>query len=369
MTARAKVIQFPEVQSPEFMGSTTESAPVTPLTPLHAGEFSFGELPQVSAEIDEDHLDQISAGRTGNVRWQIVEHRVEDGTKQGTRFQVAHLEPKKRKTDIVLTTGTCWGTQIPGYNMHRALSVAKLGMPVRLIGPEINTSIPLPQSAFNALTYMQYDDQGPEGFGDPKYAVLEGFSRKAMILFGMNAYAAQFGRIPFYNDSTDPCLAKHIKDLSFREYMGMASYVRNEVVGGAGLIGDILRDSRRRRHYLPTVDVSLQGAGQLVRTGLPLFNGDAGLLAFHTPTDMHMLLRFLKGSMPNQRWVYKSILEGRPNIYYDDKNEVHSGGAKRETIEELAQRMSGLVLQLAAKVKPEEIDYSLVYTEATKAAA
>ena len=128
-----------------------------------------------------------------------------------------------------------------------------------------------------------------------------------------------------------------------------------------------MKDRNRIRHYNKTVDISPHGAAKLIRTGLPLFSGDTGRMAHFSPRDMRMHIRFLNQSLPNQKHIFTEILAGRPNIYYDDREGVHTGGAERATIEHLALRMSGVIWQLSSKVKPEDIDYDFVHQTAIHA--
>jgi hypothetical protein len=330
--------------------ATAESAEITYLKQ---------PLPQYDNSVKLLDIDTFESGSGNYGAWQKEVWEMEDGT----RYKVCRIEPACRKTNVALASGTPWGTQIEGFNMHSAIEASRLGIPQIIIGPEMNASIPLSLSAYNQLQILNHIERS--GFSEPKVSILKGFSRQAMIIFGMLAYAPNDERSVLYADSTDPCLAVSLHDmiheLGVKDYVHALRYGAEEVVGSLYLIARVLSDPRRRRYYHRTIDMSIAGGTQFVRTGVPLFSGEAGELALHVPRDTYMNIGFLLTSLANQASHFKDRLRYHPNVTYTDYEGVHTHGARRKIMDDTSKRLSGLVFQLARGVNHDELDYSLVH--------
>jgi hypothetical protein len=89
--------------------------------------------------------------------------------------------------------------------------------------------------------------------------------------------------------------------------------------------------------------------------------GEAGFLARHVSKGANMNVGFMSRSLPNQSQDFKQALAGRPGINILDLKGAHTSGMREDILEMTKRRMSGLILQLALGVKPDELDYSLVH--------
>ncbi len=302
--------------------------------------------------------DTLKSGSGSFGSWSMETWEMDDNT----RYEVCRIEPTHRRTNVALTMGTPWGTQVEGLNMHTGIDAARDGLPVIIVGPEMNASIPISQSAHNQLQIINRIED--TGFSEPKVSIFKGFSREAMIMFGLFAYSPEDERRVLYGEAIDPCLAvplrEVIRDLNPHGIVEALEYGAQETIGSLQLVASILRDPRRRRFYTRTIDVSARGLMQLIRTGKPLFNGEAGELALHVPTDAHMNIGFLVTSMANQKDKFQQRLVDHPNITYSDYEGCHTHGARRRIMQDTSRRLSGLTLQLSLGVPYDEIDYTLI---------
>lgn len=302
--------------------------------------------------------DSLKSGSGQFGTWKLETWEMDDDT----RYQVCSIDPVRRRTNVAVATGTPWGTQIEGMNMHAGIDMAHHGLPVIIVGPEMNASLPISQSAHNQLQIINRIED--TGFSEPKVSIFKGFSRQAMIMFGLFAYSPSDERQVLYGEAVDPCLAVPLKDmvseLDPRGIIETLEYSAQEIIGSLHLVASILRDPRRRRHYTHTVDASIDGLRQFIRTGKPLFSGEAGELALHVPTDAHMNIGFLLTSLANQKDKFEQRLTDHPNVTYSDYEGCHTQGVRRRIMQDTSRRLSGLTLQLSLGVPYDEIDYTLI---------
>jgi hypothetical protein len=334
--------------------SGVQSAPTPPTGPSAEQE---GFL------IDPDYAVAIDSGESRGNRWWVEEHQ----TKDGIQFDVGIIEPKRRRTDSRLLIGTAWGTQVLGLNLHHGLGAAQLGAPVTIVGPEKNASVTLAESGRLALAYINYQDHGKNGFADPTHLMYKGFSRGAMLGFGLQSLAKEFGRQIIFSHLDDPCLAKKLSNLDLSDVAEVMSKGPKELAGTARNISSLILHPARRKHYVHTVDLSPRGLRQFVRTGRALFTGEAGDLAAAVPKDAQLHVRFFRQSLANQRREFKRRLAGKPGVSFSDVNGSHTEGTSPETLDQTAQQLSGVIIQLSLGIHPAELDYSLIHEAALAA--
>lgn len=312
-------------------------------------------LPKYSSVIDQGYHVPKGSGTSDNFRWHIEEQRTDDDI----HFDVGYFEPSIRKTNIAMFIDTSWTTQVKGLNSHTASIAARLGIPTIVKGPEYNVSIPLSHSAHN--THALIDAVANNNFCEADVVLHKGYSRGAMIGFGVNAYASTFNRTVLYSERDDPCLAHNIFKVSGEEVVDYINYVPQEVIHSLKQIGKIILDPRRLRYYHKTIDISTHGLAQIVRTGLPLFGGEAGVLAENIPSDVQMNVLFLKGMPANHRHDFKRRLAGREGIVIQEIDGTHTDAIARKHVGDFVIRLSGLAAQLQDGATPNEIDFLKVH--------
>ena len=313
-------------------------------------------LPMYDTEIDQTHKKPISNGERPYGKWWIEEWKTDDNN----RFNVGIFEANKPRTDIKFAKGTAWTTQVEGFNSYVALKFMKMGLSGAVIGPEKNTSMPLSENAHLINKVLDILDE--QGLGSQNEAIVEGYSRGAMLGFGVEAYAKQhFGRDIIYSDLTDPCIARPIKTMSLRERAEYAKYLPVEVVCALRQLGRIATDPVKRKYFVDTIDNSWNGAKQFINTGLPLMTGEAGFLARHVSQDANVHVGFLKSSLANQSDEFSDALAGRDGVVINRYEGAHFSGMRSDIHEQTLQRMSGLVFQLSMGVEPKDIDFTLVH--------
>jgi hypothetical protein len=321
---------------------------------MHEDVF-YSQLPQYSSVIDPDYHIVKSRGASDDFAWHIEEQRTDDKI----TFDVGYFEPKVRKTDIALFIDTSWTTQVQGLNSHTASVTARLGIPTVVKGPEIGVSIPLSHSAFN--THALVDSVANDGFCEAETILHKGFSRGAMIGFGVDAYSGKFDRQVLYAERDDPCLAHCIFEVKSTEIIDYIQYVPQELIGTARQLGKILLDPRRLRYYHKTIDISAKGLLQIAMTGRPLFGGEAGTLADNIPHDSQMNVLFLKGMPANHRDDFKKRLSGRPGVAIQELDGTHTAAIGRKHVGKTIARFTGLIDQLVEGARPDEIDFTKVH--------
>ena len=352
------VHQFPEAHP--FSGASHQ-AEIIALRPHQEGVFdgqTIDPLPQYSSVMDPSQHKLLSQGKSDGFHWHIERQQTNDEI----AFDVGYFEPEERRTDIALYIDTSWSTQVKGLNSHTASTAARLGIPTVVKGPEIGVSIPISHSAYN--THALMDAVEDEGFSERGVAMHKGFSRGAMTGLGVNAYARLFNRKMLYAEADDPCLAHSFLDLSVEEIREYAQYLPVEAVSVVRQVGRIMLDPRRVRHYRHTVDISRNGLMQVVRTGIPLFSGEAGLLADHVSQDAAMNVTFQRGMPANHRKDFSRRLSGRPRLVIGERDGPHTPAIGRKGLGESVVRLVGLMDQLTEGVRPDEIDFSKVHLPA-----
>jgi hypothetical protein len=271
----------------------------------------------------------------------------------GTRYRVARCLADQPISDVWVIKDTAWSTQPEGVNIDVARKLMKLGFNVLIKGPEVDSSLPLSQSAYNTHQILNAMEQ--RGNIDARYITVEGYSRGSMIGFGVNAYAALFGRRVLYSNLTDPCVARPIKaDL---ETVKKAATLPLDI---ALLELDVMRsvlDIRRGRYLLDTIDPTPRGLRQFVRTGGPLMNGEAGMMAARTPLDMQATIAFFRRCRINDAELYEAILADRSGVRFVRPEGGHGGGLDQRIIGNIAVRFERLGSQLADGRQPDELDF------------
>lgn len=310
-------------------------------------------LPAYASEVDTDHI--VSRGKPTQHRdygttypeeWPMLDEH-------DTRYHVTRCVAERPVSDLWVVKDTAWSTQPEGANTDIARKLMKLGLNVLIKGPEVGSSLPLSESAFN--THRVLDAMEELGHMDASAVALEGYSRGSMIAFGTNAYAEQFDRKILYSNLTDPCVALPIKVNVETAKKAVTLPADIAMLEFAILRG--LADPRRGRHLVKTINPTPNGLIQFARTGWPLFNGEAGKMAARTPKDMQATIAFFRRCRVNDWQTYQRILADRPGVRFVRPEGGHGGGLDQRIIGNIAVRFGRLAEQLADGRSPDELDY------------
>lgn len=333
-------------------------ADVIPLHPREDEGFLLPQpqLPHYDTEVDTTHrrpLDTILHDGIGTT-W-IEEWRMDDGT----TFDISISEPLSHASDIVVVKDTAWGTQVRGLNEDVARMFMQLGLTLLIKGPEKNRFIPLSHSAHN--THKVLDVAQARGYHQPDMAMVEGYSRGAMIGFGTNAYAAQFGRHILYSELTDPCVARPLTELSPKEWLEIMKNAPAEIGTGAYQLGRLALNPVKAWHYRRTINISPFGLWQFAHHAQPVFSGETGDLARHFPEDGQANISFFMNSCASDEATFRSILTHHDGVEINRLGRGHLTGMDKRLLGHIAARYAGLAQQLRDGVKPESIDFTFVH--------
>ncbi len=286
--------------------------------------------------------------------------RVEMNDEAGTSYDVMRSMSDNPLSDVWIVKDTAWGTQVNGLNTDVARKLMQIGFNVLVKGPEIHSSIPLSQSAYN--THVILDMYESLGYLNAKEFAGEGYSRGSMLLFGTNAYADHFDRKVLYSNMTDPCVALPVRVKNMDSATAKKAIALPMDIGMLGIaVAKGLVHPTRGKHMMKSVDLSLDGAKQFYRTGKPLMNGEAGMMATNTPKDMQATIAFFRRCQANDEPVYREILgDSRPGVRFVSPEGGHGGGIDKRIIGNIAVRFGRLAEELIEKGGSAEIDYRYI---------
>jgi hypothetical protein len=321
---------------------------------LHPGGDLYTDytLPEYTSRPDTSNIVNLPAEPHGNLGTAYPQ-LVPMDDERGTVYKVVRFEARQPQSSVWVVKDTAWGTQPEGLNTDVARKLMSMGFNVVVKGPEINSSIPLSQSAWN--THAVLDAYQEMGYLDARNIAVEGYSRGSMVAFGTAAYAQRFGRNVLYLNLTDPCVALPVGIDIESAKKGLTLPLDIALLGAAAL-QSVLRPTRTK-NLRGTIDVSIEGAKQFVRTGKPLMTGEAGMMAARTPEDMHATIAFFRHCRVNDAKVYRRILAGRPDVRFVRPAGGHGGGLDERIIGNMAVRFGRLGAQLREGRQPQELDY------------
>ncbi len=289
---------------------------------------------------------------------------------QRTRFDIEMLDEDQTAYNLLLCRAenyrtktwvvkdTAWTTQPEGLNTDVARKLMGLGFNVLIKGPEIGSSLAQSESAYN--THVILDHLTSAGNIEQSETIaVEGYSRGSMIGFGTNAYASLFDREVIYSNLTDPCVAIPIglNEATLKK----AVHLPFDLALFGFDVAQILKRPNRALHLVDTVDISLAGLAQFVRTGRPLMNGEAGALAASTPQEMKATIAFFRSCGVNDFKIFRQILAGREGVEFKRPPGGHGRGVDTRIIGNIGLRFGRLGDQLEEGRTPSELDYQRIH--------
>lgn len=308
--------QWPQASPGLHLPAETDNTPQQhTIRPHLAGVFVGGRLnPDYPRPLPIDTTFIVNATTEHASEIETAQSHVLKGTiecEDTSRYTVLVGTPHQKNTEIPVVFTTALGTQAEDqYNLDLMSEYLDLGMPVLLIGPEENTSIP--QTSTAQHMHDIFEHYGKFGLYDPTKARITGDSRGAMIGQLFAAYAVRRGIDVIDGCMVDPCLARQIQYTSPREVLEYLPYL---MVEGYSFSRQIKRIGLKKGlEHVRRLRVS---PGITFRTGIPLLSGDAGefSLYMHRQQRIHSML-FL-ASVVNQHKDWIEIYDQYPNISYD----------------------------------------------------
>lgn len=322
------------------------------------------QLPNYDTEIDTTYCK--SMGTETHTGWDEAGKRRTLGTthleewrmSDGTRYDILIGRTAQPTTFVPIIKDTAWGTQVHGLNTDVGRKFLSLGYDFLIKGPEKGSSITLSHSAHN--THKVLDRAEDRGIFNTARIALEGYSRGSMIGFGTNAYAAQNNREVIYSNFTDPCIAQPFGP-NF-ETLTKLPVMPIELAAFGLQIALSQFNPKRTAKLAATADLSRAGILQLARTGIPLFNGEAGALASQTPDTMKATVAFFGQSVANDQRIFTEILKDRPGVRTVMPDGGHLRGIDDKIINHsIAPRFGRLALQLMEGRLDNELNYDFIH--------
>ena len=312
-------------------------------------------LPQYETVADvsrTEHIETIRHPGLGTIwrdQWYMSD---------GVGYKVSIGRAERSKTDIAIVNETPLITQTKGYNEDVGLSQLQLGYDFVLVGPEEGAEIPLSHSAHN--THAILDVLLKQGYFNEEWIALYGFSRGAEISFGNAAYADQHGRKILYAHLVDPYGAAPL-EFSREQIEEFTDVAFTEATTAIQAVGTLLMNPLRAWHYRHSIDISLEGAKQFVRTAKSVLSGEAGELAYHFPDEAQGTVLFFGKKDGRRRRLFEEALAGKPGLEFAGIPRGHLVNMYKKVLGQTSVRFAGLAQQLGAGVKPEDIDFGLVH--------
>jgi hypothetical protein len=319
-------------------------------------------LPVYDTEVAAREMTNIRHIHPGVGKTWVEDWEMTDGTRHNLLFGKSSSNP----LGMLIVKDTAWITQVEGFNHDVALMLMGKGFDVLIKGPERGTSLELAQNAHH--THKILDKVEEIGISKTSNVGLEGYSRGSMIGFGTIGRARLHDRKIVYANLTDACVARSI-EYTLAELLESTKGAPAELLTIAHELGVIALHPTKLWHYRKTFDATVDGMMQIVRTGLPLFTGESGILAGQMPKDTQATAAFFRNSLANHRRLYKEIIKGkdgdlRPGIETKLTPGGHGRGMAEKILGNIGLRFSRLGDQLREGALPEEIDFTKVHHSA-----
>jgi hypothetical protein len=315
------------------------------------------------------HLESQRERKFDNYTILPYEYRVADDA----AYSVRVFRPRRSEQfDRTVTYTTPWLTDIDGFNMIVGKRLASLGMNVVAVSPEhpsLSRSVRnLGRVTLRADAQVQHkvlDSISKNGILDTSSVIVAGFSRGAMVGFGVNSLAETFGRTIEYTDAIDPCLAKKTtpKDV---EWPKIPSYFIGEV---GALVSSMVHHPPEDMRGIAKNIVPLSPAFlvQQAATGMALFTGEAGTFIREWPQHTTAHVTLYSGSEFNHMKEWVRLLSPYPNVSAHIEDGRHFSGADSRVIDAAVGRILHAQRVLAYGGTGADITRELTYPDQIKA--
>ncbi len=273
-------------------------------------------------------------------------------------FEIQVFNPKKllsNRENLTVTYTTPWCTGLTGFNMEIGSEIASLGLPVIAVGPERSSSghiiRNLGRVVMGQQTVLEHDVKAHhlilDFLGIMQLAEVEriinfGYSRGAMIAFGLNATAKEHNRSIIYNALLDPCLASRseLKDL---KVCTIGRYLINELGSTVQEVGALPKNEYT--DLLKSASLHPNFWAQQLITGIGIFKGESGQFLNGIPEDSFLDLTFFSKSIFNQFNIWINSLSTQQFLKVRMQEGYHTRGINPDVWKPVIGRIA-LVNQL-----------------------
>lgn len=284
----------------------------------------------------ESHKVAGSERVLGNCEVETSRFKLSDGS----RYNVNVYTPERPRFEEPVTFATPWCTDLEGFNDdHLGQELAARGFYVIGVSPEQSKLVralgKVVKAASGDQSELAHDAEAHHLMLDSLQQVGRiaseqvygvGYSRGAMVGFGLQAYARRHGREFIYSVYTDPCL-EHGIDLKKVRYNELPDYALKELGAfGLALAGE---HDLHLMHLLKTIRLAPSFWVSQAATGFALFRGEAGTFVDHLSADSNTHVTLYHGSIFNHAEAWQQRLAPFPNITIKNEDGYHASGAKR----------------------------------------
>lgn len=324
--------------------------------------------PRQDAEIAVEQRRILSQRRYRDIG-QIIKYEVK--LADGTAYREQRCMPNEQRYDRGVTITTPWCTRIPGFNTDLQKQLAAEGIASDIVGPprpviDRNTLRNIPNAVRletdAAVQQQLFTNAAEDGMFKSDEALATGYSRGAMMIWGLTANEQDYGRNIRYFDANDPCLVRKVRigDVDPREGRTY-TYVPREIMAAFSAIG---KHSIEEMLHLPqSIDVSPRGILENVATGFALFKGQAGELLKRVPRDKVGTVRLYERSMFNHAEELYDVLNDHPHITIYDRRGYHLSGMSPRVRMAAVKRIVTAQEALANDHPLEQIDFTMPYSD------
>jgi hypothetical protein len=286
----------------------------------------------------------------------------------GTAYIKQIALPNDQRFDTGVTLTTPWCTRIPGFNTELQKMMMAYGVASEMLGPpmlpiSIDTFVHLPEKVTLlqdvVVQHESFGQSAIDGYFRGDSAISVGYSRGAMIGWGMIAYEKNFDRKIEYFDASDPCLvrATNAEDLNLFD-LNTYTYLLREIRAGARAIG---RHSLRQMISLPkSLNLTVSGALEIPATGLAIFGGQTKQFIERIRKDAFGQVRLYDKSIFNQADDLKEMLSDHPNINIEVRDGYHLSGMRPGVRLAAAGRVYLAQKALQQNISLEEVDFGSI---------
>jgi hypothetical protein len=287
-------------------------------------------------------------------RVSLLDHAVQDDDhtttlsrytlSDGSRYDVQRFVPDRQRFDVAATYTTPWCTDLRGFNERVGMALAHEGMHAIAVSPERLSlgqlrrfgRLSLLHDAEAQHVVLNHIDLTAEDI-TPATVVSLGYSRGAMVGFGLNATSMQHRRDIRYSDYTDPCLEHQVQPWDV-DWEQIPAYLGHEAIAMTqGLLqyspAELVDMTRKALN--PSVCFWLQQIA-LTKT---LFSGEAGELVAGWHDDSVAFIQLFTHSRFNHASDWERQFKPFRNVTLTTRTGVHMSGVHPKVLAQSIDRV------------------------------
>lgn len=358
------------------MSSAEQLASVTPLPGVINRPLDTEQLEQSIASplpTFDLGIDEIKVGKTkyfdGGAHIDR-QYRLNNGAVFVGRLTVS----RSGNFDTLLSHRLPWCTELNGMYTEVDEEHARRGSTSIRVSPEKTGIFRAAHNVVDAIwgpnnmlardAYVQHlilDDIDSLGIAEPDQAIETGDSKAAMTNPAVLAYAAKFGRLIRYSDTTDPCL-EHALSLDNLTPEAAAKNTKYLLINEPRELKRAVRT--HPLHKLPrlarTAPLTPGFWLHQVATGFALFSGKSGGFVDHIPNETVAAVRFFNHSEFNHSLDWLRRLDPFKNVYVYQEPGSHMSLADLDVQMSTIDRVEEVQNRFKDGVTPEELDIEMI---------